>query len=198
MAEINSNLSGHATLLGPQVERIKGIKEISQSDGEEISDVLKILKIKKKGTFRITVLEGNLPVFELSPLQKIKMPLGVELTTKHIEELLSFIDKLEKTAFFKDLGDWFKALRINETLESIGNWFKHLWEKTLIFLKKAWRAIVRAALVVVEFFKNLFSKDKDKKPSEEEIDEFPLEEKQEEKDEIQEFPDAAKIPEPPN
>ncbi|MHA1552184.1 MAG: hypothetical protein ACTSQC_09585 [Candidatus Heimdallarchaeaceae archaeon] len=167
LTEIRTNLTSKTVLLGSQIDRINGIKEIAQSDGEEIYEAVSILKIKKKGTFKLEALEGNLPVFELSPLKKLKMPLGVDLNTEHIEVLLAKIEEIEKTPFFRDLGDRFKTLKIAEILERTGSWFKRLWEKILPVLKKIWNAIVKASLAVVNFFKNLFTKDKVAKPEKE-------------------------------
>ncbi|GAH33629.1 unnamed protein product, partial [marine sediment metagenome] len=138
LIEIRTNLTSKTVLLGSQIDRINGIKEIAQSDGEEIYEAASILKIKKKGTFKLVALEGNLPVFELSPLQKLKMPLGVNLTTEHIEVLLTKLEEIENTPFFRDLGDRFKTLKIAEILERIGSWFKRLWEKIFPVLKKIW------------------------------------------------------------
>ncbi len=171
LIEIRTTLTSKTVLLGSQIDRINGIREIAQSDGEEIYEVISILKIKKKGTFKLVALEGNLPVFELSPLQKLKMPLGQDLTTEHIEVLLTKIDEIENTPFFEDLGDRFKTLKIAEILERTGSWFKRLWEKISPVLKKIWKAIVKASLAVVHFFKNLFSKDKEAKPDKEEATE---------------------------
>ncbi|MHA1347153.1 MAG: hypothetical protein ACTSVO_07770 [Candidatus Heimdallarchaeaceae archaeon] len=169
LIEIRANLTSKTDLLGSQIERINGIKEIAQSDGEEIYEAISILKIKKKGTFKLVALEGNLPVFELSPLQKLKLPLGVELLTEHIEALLTKIDEIENTPFFTDLGDRFKTLKIAEILERTDSWFKRLWGKILPVLKKIWNAVVKASLAVVNFFKNLFSNDKEAKASREEL-----------------------------
>ncbi len=196
--EIQTNLTSKTVLLGSQIDRINGIKEIAQSDGEEIYEVISILKIKKKGTFKLVALEGNLPVFELSPLKKLKMPLGVNLTAEHIEVLLTKIEEIEKTPFFKDLGDRFKTLKIAEILERTGSWFKRLWEKILPVLKKIWKAIVKTSLAVVNFFKNLFAKDKVAKPVKEKEVETQKEPETEVEPEIQEFPDTEQIPEPPN
>ncbi len=198
LIEIRTNLASKTILLGSQIERINGIKEIAQSDGEEIYEAVSILKIKKKGTFKLIALEGSLPVFELSPLQKLKMPLGVELTTEHIELLLVKIEEIETTPFFRDLGDRFKTLKIAEILERTSSWFKRLWNKILPVLKKIWKAITEASLAVVNFFKNLFSKDKSAKPDKEKKVEIKEEPEIEVEPEIQEFPDADHIPEPPN
>jgi len=198
LIEIRTTLTSKTVLLGSQIERINGIKEIAQSDGEEIYEAASILKIKKKGTFKLIALEGNLPVFELSPLQKLKMPLGVELTTEHIELLLTKIEEIENTPFFRDLGDRFKKLKIAEILERTGSWFKRLWEKILPVLKKIWEAIVKASLAVVNFFKELFSKVKGVKPEKEKTAKTQKEPEPEVEPEIHEFPDAEQIPEPPN
>jgi ribosomal protein S4 len=200
LMEIRTNLTNKTVLLGSQIERINGIKEIAQSDGEEIYEAISILKIKKKGAFKLTALEGNLPVFELSPLKKLKMPLGVDLTNEHIEILLTKIEEIESTPFFQDLGDRFKTLKIAEILERTGIWFKRLWAKILPVLKKIWNAIVKASLGVVEFFRNLFSKDKKAKPAKEKTVEVQKEPEVEPEvePEIQEFPDAEEIPEPPS
>ena len=117
------------------------------------------------------------------------MPLGVDLTTEHIEILLTKIDEIENTPFFKDLGDRFKTLKIAEILERTGSWFKRLWKKILPVLKKIWEAIVKASLAVVNFFKNLFSKSKGAKPDKEKAVETQKE------SEIEVEPE---IPEPPN
>jgi ribosomal protein S4 len=200
LMEIRTNLTSKTILLGSQIERINGIKEIAQSDGEEIYEAISILKIKKKGAFKLIALEGNLPVFELSPLKKLKMPLGVDLTNEHIEILLTKIEEIETTPFFRDLGDRFKTLKIAEILERTGIWFKRLWAKILPVLKKIWNAIVKASLEVVKFFKNLFSKDKKVKPAKEKTVEVQKEPEAESEveSEIQEFPDAEQIPEPPS
>ncbi|MHA1398185.1 MAG: hypothetical protein ACTSSF_10890, partial [Candidatus Heimdallarchaeaceae archaeon] len=77
---LRDSLKRRAQLLSSQLERINGIKAIAEGDGEELYEAVKLLKIKRKGTFNLKIREKELPVFEISPLGKLKIPLGEELT----------------------------------------------------------------------------------------------------------------------
>ncbi|MEE9411367.1 MAG: hypothetical protein V3V41_10605 [Candidatus Heimdallarchaeota archaeon] len=132
---IRDDLESKTNLFSTQINWINTIRAIAESDGEEIKDIFKKLKVKGsyfnlklfdvkereirinpkirlKGTFTLALLEGNFPVFELSPLGLVKLPLGEEMTTEKLEEVLSELDKLAETAFMDEFRNRRKANRL--------------------------------------------------------------------------------------
>ncbi len=184
---IIENLSAKTTRLSSQIERINAIKEIAESDGEEVYEVIEMLNIKRKGAFKTKVEEG-FPVFELSPLGKMKMPLGVELTTPMIEEILAVIDEVEETTFKDDITLRWKTMRVGEITDNIGRKLAPAYNKTKDVTAKAGKKIGEVSKKAYVGTKNLVTSDKEgkepkeprvkkeKKPKKEKIKEEKIEE----------------------
>ena len=157
---IIENLSLKTTRLSSQIERINAIKTIAESDGEEVFEVIEMLQIKRKGAFKTKVEEG-FPVFELSPLGKLKMPLGVELTTPMIEELLAVIDEVEETTFKDDMSLRWKTMKAGEITDNIGRKLAPAYNKTKEVTVKAGKKIGEVSKKAYVGTKNLITSDKE-------------------------------------
>ena len=149
---IRNDLKLKTDLYSTQINWINTIREVAESDGEEISFVFKNLKIKGsvvnwklftikerdirihpkiklKGTFALALLEGRFPVFELSPLGLVKLPLGEELTTEKLEEVLGAIDEISKTAFSDEIRNRRQASKLLKEKEQKVSIFTNFTER---------------------------------------------------------------------
>jgi hypothetical protein len=166
LTTIIENLSVKTVRLSSQIERINAIKAIAKSDGEEIFEVIEMLNIKRKGAFKTRVEEG-FPVFELSPLGKLKMPLGVELTTPMIEEVLAVIDEVEETTFKDDMTLRWKTMKVGEVTDNIGRKLAPAYNKTKEVTVKAGKKIGEVSKKAYVGTKNLITSDKEGKEEKE-------------------------------
>ena len=163
---IIESLRTKTTRLSSQIERINALKAIAESDGEEIYEVIEMLKIKRKGAFKTKVEEG-FPVFELSPLGKLKMPLGVEFTTPMIEEILAVLDEIEGTTYKDDMMLRWKTMKIGEITENIGRKLAPAYNKTKDVTVKSSKKIGDYSKKAYVGTKNLFTSDKEGKEAKE-------------------------------
>ncbi len=175
-----------------QIAWIKAIRDIAESDGEELSDTFKMLRVKGnvfdqklmtlkekeirmkpkinlKGTFNLAFIEGNFPIFELSPLGLVKLPLGEELDLEKIELVLAKLDEIEKTNFTDELKNRRKANKLLKEIEQKQTILSQLNERISPTYNK-----------VKDFFAKQFSKIKSKDEKEKKSEEIDVEEEQEE------------------
>ncbi|MHA1218237.1 MAG: hypothetical protein ACTSO5_06065 [Candidatus Heimdallarchaeaceae archaeon] len=157
---IIESLQAKTTRLSSQIERINALKTIAESDGEEIYEVIEMLNIKRKGAFKTKVEEG-FPVFELSPLGKLKMPLGVEFTTPMIEEILTVLDEIEGTTFKDDMMLRWKTMKIGEITENIGRKLAPAYNKTKEVTIKSGKKVGEFSKKAYVGTKKLFTSDKE-------------------------------------
>ena len=159
---ITDNLSKKTVKLSSQIKRINAIKKIAASDGEEIFDAIEMLNIKRKGTFKTVVQNGEFPVFELSPLGKLKMPLGVEITTPMIEEVLKKLDEIEQTPVKEDLKNQWSSFKVGEVTASVGRKLSPAWNKTKEITNKTGKKIGAISKKAYTSTKNLITSSSDK------------------------------------
>lgn len=158
---IRNSLNERVVHLSSQVERINGIKIIAESDGEEVYEAVNLLKIKKKGTFYLKVQEKDLPVFEISPLGKLKMPLGEELNTSKIEELLKWIEDIEATSLSDNLKNNFKTMKIAGFFEKIGRGVSKVKVKLAPAYNRVKTGLKNVGTKITESSKTSYSKTKE-------------------------------------
>ncbi|MCG3226665.1 MAG: hypothetical protein H7645_07085 [Candidatus Heimdallarchaeota archaeon] len=138
-------------------------------------------KVKLKGTYNLAFLEEKFPVFELSPLGLVKLPLGEELNIEKIEQVLAMLDEMEKTDFRDEMRNRRTANKILKEREQKVSVFSTIKERLSPAYNKTKEITKSGAKKTQAFFKNLFSKKKvEKAPQETETVEEP------EKEEIQE------------
>jgi hypothetical protein len=196
LQSITAGLEEKIDVFATQIAWIKAIRDIAASDGEELGDTFKMLRVKGKifdqklmtikekeirlkpkinlkGTFNLAFIEGNFPIFELSPLGLVKLPLGEELDLEKIEQILAKLDAIKETAFTDEIKNRRKA---NKLLKEI--------EQKQTILSQLSERISPAYNKVKNFFATQISKIKSKEkkvetPKEEKV-ETPKEEKEEE------------------
>ncbi len=180
---IRNNLRLKTDMYATQINWINTIREIAESDGEEISYVFKNLKIKGsvvdwklftvkerdirinpkiklKGTFTLALLEGRFPVFELSPLGLVKLPLGDELTTEKLEEILGAIDEISKTAFADEIRNRRQANRLLKEKEQKVGMFSNITERLSPAYNKVKDVTKKGFKKIADVTKKGFSKTK--------------------------------------
>ena len=166
-----------------QINWINTIREIAESDGEEISFVFKNLKIKGsivdwklftvkekdirinpkiklKGTFTLALLEGRFPVFELSPLGLVKLPLGDEMTTEKLEEILGAIDEISKTAFTDEMRNRRQSNKLLKEKEQKVSIFSNITERFSPAYNKVKEVMKAGSKKIANATKKGFSKTK--------------------------------------
>jgi len=188
LSTVTNDLGSKTIKLSSQIDRINKIKQIAASDGEEVFEVIEMLEIKRKGTFKTVVQNGDFPVFEVSPLGKLKMPLGVELTTPMIEDILAKIEQIELTPVKEDLKNQWSTFKVGEVTASVGRKLSPAWNKTKEVTNKAGKKIGEVSKKAYTGTKNLVS-NVGKKDNKEET-----KEPSEDQPEVEEV----SIPEPPN
>ena len=169
---IRDGLEEKIDVFSTQIAWIKAIREIAESDGEELNDIFRMLKVKGtvfdqklitlkekeirikpkinlKGTFNLAFIEGNFPIFELSPLGLVRLPLGEEMNLEKIEQILLKLDEIEKTSFADEIRNRRKA---NKLLKEI--------EQKQTILSQLNERISPAYNKVKDFFATQFSKSK--------------------------------------
>ncbi len=184
LQSITDGLVEKIDVFATQIAWIKAIRDIAASDGEELNDTFKLLKVKGtvfdqkimtikekefrikpkinlKGTFNLAFIEGNFPIFELSPLGLVKIPLGDELDLEKIEQVLAKLDEIKETGFTDEIKNRRKA---NKLLKEI--------EQKQTILSQLSERISPAYNNVKDFFTTQISKikskeEKEKKPKEE-------------------------------
>jgi hypothetical protein len=204
LLSIREGLLERLLLYEKQLSWISAIKNIAEADGEELHETFKMIKIKGvifdfklftvkekdirfkskvrlKGTYNLALLEEKFPVFELSPLGLVKLPLGDELNIEKIEQVLAALDEMEKTEFRDEMRNRRTANRILKEREQKVSVFSTIKEKLTPAYNKTKEITKAGSKKTQSFFKNLFSKEKkDKIPEEVEITEEPeIEEVQE-------------------
>ncbi len=167
LRSITGSLGSKTVKLSSQIERINAIKEIAVSDGEEVFEAIEMLKIKRKGTFKTVVQSGEFPVFEVSPLGKLKMPLGVELTTPMIEQILTVLDEIEQTPAKDDFKNRWSTLKVGEVTASMGRKMSPAWNKTKEVTGKAGKKIGEVSKKAYTGTKNFTSSTVEKMKSKE-------------------------------
>ena len=204
LVAIREGLLERLILFEKQISWISAIKKIAESDGEELQETFKMIKIKGvifdfklftvkekdiklkskvklKGTYNLAFLEEKFPVFELSPLGLVKLPLGEELNIEKIEQVLAMLDEMEKTDFRDEMRNRRTANKILKEREQKVSVFSTIKERLSPAYNKTKEITKSGAKKTQAFFKNLFSKKKvEKAPQETETVEEP------EKEEIQE------------
>ncbi len=201
LSSIIGVLSNKTIKLSSQIERINAIKEIAASDGEEVFEAIEKLDIKRKGTFKTVVQNGGFPVFEVSPLGKLKMPLGVELTTPMIEEILKVIDEIEKTPVKEDLKNQWSTFKVGEVTASVGRKLAPAWNKTKEITSKAGKKIGEVSKNAYTGTKNLISSSSEKEKSSgsrEKKKKTSKEKKKETNKEIEAIDVEVSVPKPPS
>ena len=149
LQSITDGLEEKINVFATQIAWINAIREIADSDGEELSDTFKMLKVKGKifdqklmtikekeirlkpkinlkGTFNLSFIEGNFPIFELSPLGLVKLPLGEEMDLEKIEQILAKLDDIEKTSFTAEIKNRRKANKLLKEIEQKQTIFSQL------------------------------------------------------------------------
>jgi hypothetical protein len=180
-----------------QISWITAIRDIAEADGEELRDVYKLVKIKGsmfdlklmkikdkeirldpkirlRGTFYLSFLEEKFPVFELSPLGLVKLPLGDELDIEKIEQVLALFDEMETTVFRDELQNRRTANRILKEREQKVSVISTIQERIAPILSKTKEFFVKVGSKTKIFFTNLFSKGEkksEKKPKDKKVEE---------------------------
>ncbi|NPD88884.1 MAG: hypothetical protein HGN29_09165 [Asgard group archaeon] len=183
---IKEGLQERLVLFEKKISWINAIRTIADSEGEDIHETYKLIKskgdvfnlklmtikekdihlkssIKLKGTLKLALLEGNFPVFELSPLGLVKLPLGEELSTEKIEQILATLDEIEKTVFADEMRNRRTANKILKEREQKVSAFSTVKERLTPAYNKTKEVTVSGAKRTQAFFKNLFSREKETK-----------------------------------
>jgi hypothetical protein len=183
LVTIREGLQERLILFEKQIKWISAIRKIAETDGEELAETYKMFRIKGemfdfklmkikekeirikpkmrlKGTYNLAFLEERFPVFELSPLGLVKLPLGEELTIEKIEQILSLFDDLEKTPFGDEMRNKRTANRILKEREQKVSVFSTIKERLSPAYNKTKEIVLEGAKRTTNFFKNLFSKGK--------------------------------------
>ncbi len=201
LSNITRDLGNKTTKLSSQIIRINAIKEIAASDGEEVFEVIEMLNIKRKGTFKTVVQNGAFPVFEVSPLGKLKMPLGVKITTPMIEEILKVLDEIEQTPVKEDLKNQWSTFKVGEVTDAVGRKLSPAWNKTKEVTSKTGKKIGEVSKKAYTGTKNLVSSTAEKMKSKEGKEKKEKPPKEKKKKESKEKPPAedmdTSIPTPP-
>jgi hypothetical protein len=121
---------------------------------------LRNIRKVRKGAFKTKVEEG-FPVFELSPLGKLKMPLGVEFTTPMIEEILTVLDEIEGTTYKDDMMLRWKTMKIGEITENVGRKLAPAYNKTKEVTIKFGKKVGEFSKKAYVGTKKLFTSDKE-------------------------------------
>lgn len=202
LSGITNDLGSKTIKLSSQIVRINAIKEIAASDGEEIFEVIDMLDIKRKGTFKTVVQNGEFPVFEVSPLGKLKMPLGVEITTPMIEEVLKTLDEIEQTPVKEDIKNQWSTFKAGEVTASVGRKLSPAWNKTKEVTSKTGKAIGNSSKKAYTGTKNFVASTAEKmksKEGKEKKEKIPKEKKKKVSEEpVQLEDEEISIPAPPS
>ena len=204
LVSIREGLLERLILFEKQITWISAIRKIAEIDGEELHETFKMIKIKGaifdfklftikerdirlkskiklKGTYNLAFLEEKFPVFELSPLGLVKLPLGEELNIEKIEQILATLDEIEKTDFRDEMRNRRTANKILKEREQKVSVFSTIKERLSPAYNKTKEITTTGVKKTQAFFKNLFSKEKvEKAPQETEgVEEPEIEEVQE-------------------
>ena len=109
MSTLVDDLQKKTEHLGTIIDRIKAIKEILENGPYRFNKAAKLLRAKKKFSFKFALKSDLVPYISLDEKDMVKI-LAIELTPEVNNAILQQLNNIDTTPIFKELLNMFKTL----------------------------------------------------------------------------------------
>lgn len=153
LSEIVHIIKVKTTSLAKKLDRINAIKELSSSDGIKVKNAAKMLKIMKRGTFKLSMSLGNFPQLKLNKEKLVTAPSEDALTSELFDEIINAIELNDKVSFINDFLNHFKAFSFADFWESVKEFSKKNYQSFKEYSIKAYQGLKKGTNSSISFVK---------------------------------------------
>ncbi|MCK4844830.1 MAG: hypothetical protein KAS95_04085 [Candidatus Heimdallarchaeota archaeon] len=153
LSKIVQTIKVKTTSLAKKLDRINAIKELSSSDGIKVKNVAKMLKIKKRGTFKLAMSLSNFPQLKLNKEKLVIAPSEDVLTSELFDEIINAIELNDKVSFINDFLNHFKAFSFADFWESVKEFSKKNYQSFKEYSIKAYQGLKKGTNSSISFVK---------------------------------------------
>ncbi|MHA1400345.1 MAG: hypothetical protein ACTSQE_08350, partial [Candidatus Heimdallarchaeaceae archaeon] len=114
--ELISKLQTRAQLLETNIDRINALRDYADSYSEGIKETAELLKIKRKGSFRLYLKENLIPHITLLESGIVKIPKSDELSANFIDEIIIKLEEIDSHNIVKDWFNGFCSTKVGKSI----------------------------------------------------------------------------------